>query len=208
MDFKIPEMPELTFDSEKHYYRLNGKYIPAVSTIMKPLSADLYKDIDEAVLKAAAERGTAVHEMIENYIKFGWTEPNPQYQGYFNAFLSWYTKYSPKPIASEIRAYHPLYHYAGTSDLLADIGGKLTNIDFKTTATLHDHLVRIQVEAYDRSLSEHGVPVEQGGAVQLMRDGTYKFLLFDTGNTEAWTVFSSLLTVCGYIQKNKTWGKK
>lgn len=208
MDFTIPEMPELTFDSAKHYYRLNGRYIPAVSTVMKPLSADLYKGIDEAVLEAAAERGTAVHEMIENYLKHGWTEPNPQYQGYFNAFLDWHGKHCPSLVSSELRAYHPLYHYAGTSDFLGYIDNRLTLVDFKTTAVLHDHLVRIQDEAYARALIAHSIPIEVGGALQLMKDGTYRYITFEIGDSEAWTVFSALLTVYGYIQKNKTWGKK
>lgn len=208
MDFTIPELQELTFDSKKHYYRLNGRYIPAVSTVMKPLTSALYKDIDEAILKAAAERGTAVHEMIENYLKFGWTEPNPPYQGYFDAFLRWHNDYSPTLVSSELRAYHPLYHYAGTSDFLGYIDNRLTLVDFKTTAVLHDHLVRIQDEAYARALREHKVPVEVGGAVQLMKDGTYRYITFEIGDSEAWTVFSALLTVHGYIQKNRTWGKR
>ena len=63
---EVPTFEELTFEEEKHIYRLDGKYVPAVSTVMKPLSQVLYKDVDEAILNKAAERGTAVQNAIEN----------------------------------------------------------------------------------------------------------------------------------------------
>lgn len=206
--FEIPQMLELEFDAVKHYYKLNGRYIPSVTTIMRPLTADLYKDIDEAIMKVAADRGTAIHELIENYIKFGWAEPSNEYELYFKAFTDWFTAKNPQTIASELKVYSPMFRYAGTCDYLAIINGHLTLTDFKTTATLHEHLVKTQLEAYARAYIEHGVPVEYGCCLQLKKDGTYNQIVTKIGNSEAWSVFSSLLNVYNYIQKNKNWGKK
>ena len=58
-------MAELTFDPEKHIYRLDGFIIPSVTQVMKPLSDEKYKDVDQEVLDAAAKRGTAVHSACE-----------------------------------------------------------------------------------------------------------------------------------------------
>lgn len=40
---KIPEFPELTFDEAGHLYHLNGVEIPSVTTVMKPLSSEVYR---------------------------------------------------------------------------------------------------------------------------------------------------------------------
>jgi hypothetical protein len=207
---EIPEMTGLTFDEEKHYYRHEGKYIPSVTTIMRPLSADAYKDIDEEVVRRAAERGTAVHESIENYIKFGFADGG-EYQNYLDGFLSWNGMVKPEYVSSEMRGYHPLYRYAGTTDALCyiTVNGKkqLYIIDFKTTAVMHNHLVKVQLEAYSRALIAHGIPVQAAGALQLKKDGSFEFLQFEVNNSEYWGVFCSLLTVHQYIQKNKQWNK-
>jgi hypothetical protein len=110
----LPDLTELSFESEKHIYKLNGRYIPAVSTILKPLSSALYKGIDDDIMKAAAQRGTSIHESIENYIKYGIEEFTETTEPYFRAFLSWWELYRPIPVESEYRVYHPLYRYAGT----------------------------------------------------------------------------------------------
>lgn len=68
---EVPELPELTFEDSTHTYRLNGIVIPSVSTLMEPLTAAKYKGISEATLDRAADKGTSVHNAIENYIKFG-----------------------------------------------------------------------------------------------------------------------------------------
>ena len=46
-------MAELTFDPEKHIYRLDGLIIPSVTQVMKPLSDEKYKDVDQEVLDTA-----------------------------------------------------------------------------------------------------------------------------------------------------------
>ena len=52
-NIEIPVFDELSFDEAKHWYRLNGNFIPSVSAVMRPLSQALYKDVDEEVLNKA-----------------------------------------------------------------------------------------------------------------------------------------------------------
>ena len=68
---EIPQFPELTFEEEWHLYYLNGLEVPSVTTLMKPLSSDFYSTVDPEVLNKAAKRGTAIHNAVENYAKFG-----------------------------------------------------------------------------------------------------------------------------------------
>lgn len=67
----IPQFPELTFDEFTHTYRLNELIIPSVTTVMKLLSDDFYRAVDPDVLERAARRGTAIHNAVENFAKFG-----------------------------------------------------------------------------------------------------------------------------------------
>ena len=67
---RLPEFPELVFDEEPHIYLLDGVQIPSVSNIMEPLNRAKYDGISERTLDRAAEKGTIVHNAIENFLKF------------------------------------------------------------------------------------------------------------------------------------------
>lgn len=82
---EIPQFPELTFEEERHLYYLNGLEVPSVTTLMKPLSSDFYSAVDPEVLNKAAKRGTAIHNAVENYAKFGIEDIPPVYAGYLPA---------------------------------------------------------------------------------------------------------------------------
>lgn len=87
---EIPQFPELTFEEERHLYYLNGLEVPSVTTLMKPLSSDFYSTVDPEVLNKAAKRGTAIHNAVENYAKFGIEDIPPVYAGYFSGFREWW----------------------------------------------------------------------------------------------------------------------
>ena len=79
---------KIDFDEEKHEYSVDGVRVPSVSEILAPLSADRYADLNPWMLKAAAARGTAVHEACE-LIDYG-VEPeeDPETDGYLVAYQS------------------------------------------------------------------------------------------------------------------------
>jgi len=197
----IPTFPELSFDESRHIYKVNGMYVPSVTTVMRPLSAEFYKGIDEGVLNTAAGRGTAVHNAIENFVKFEIEDIPPEYSGYFQAFRRWWEDRKPVPIATESRVYHKYMRYAGTADMPCVIDNLVTCVDFKTSATLAEMLVRVQLEAYSKAYESHGFRFQNKMAVQLKRDGTYKAEEYRAGDTEAWETFGALHAVWGYIKK-------
>ena len=196
-------MSGLVFEETQHVYALDGMTIPSVTTIMEPLNADKYAGITKATLDNAANRGSAIHDGIENWIKFGFEDIPPQHQQYFNGFMKWWEENAPKAIGSEIRMYHKLLKYAGTCDLLAYIGSELTLIDYKSTYALSDMTCRVQLEAYSQALASHGIKVDKKMILHLKNNGEAVPKFYAGYDPEAWRVFGSLKCVYDYIQSYK-----
>lgn len=201
--------PELTFEEERHVYKLNGAVIPSVTALMKPLSESVYGSIDEAVLKAAAEKGTTVHNAIENFIQFGIEDIDGKYESYFRAFRKFWNDYKPKPIMTESRMYHKTFRYAGTTDFVCEIDGKLTIIDWKTSARIEKMLTGVQLEGYTRAYESHGVNIEQKAIVHLQKDASYNFDNdYPARDSERLEILADLIRIRNYIQKYRGGTKK
>ena len=202
-DLKMPTFDELTFEEEQHIYKLDGKYIPSVTTVMKPLSQALYKDVDESVLNKAAARGTAVHNAIENFVKFDFSDIDPEYEGYLRGFKDWWKETQPVPLGSECRVYHKVLRYAGTADMPVEIDGKRILIDFKTSAGVNKMLTGVQLEAYAKAYESHGIPFDGKAILHLKSSGKYDWTYYDRNDRESWEVFGALMVVYSHIQKYK-----
>lgn len=197
----LPEMNELVFEALGHRYFLGGKQIPSVTGIMRPLSGAYYRTVNDDILANAANRGTAVHEAAENYIKFGIVDIDDECKGYFLGFKDWFVQRKPEPIATELKFYHKILRYGGTADLLCNLDGGLSLVDYKTTSEISRMLVRVQLEAYRQALKSHGIKVEDKIALGLKKDGTYSEQRFALIDMEAWECFAALRTVCTYQSK-------
>ncbi len=201
---ELPELKELTFDDPTHTYRVNGVVIPSVSTIMEPLTAAKYKGISESTLNNAANKGTSVHNAIENYIKFGIEDVPSEHRPYFNGFLEWYNIAKPQIIASEFRCYHKLMMYGGTLDILSIEDGLLTVTDIKTTYTVYDMTCKVQLEGYSQILASLGLKVQKKQILHLAGERGWKICgNYPAQDAEAWRVFGSLKCVHDYIGRTK-----
>ena len=199
---KLPDLPELAFEDSTHTYRLDGIEIPSVSAIMGPLSAAKYRGISESTLDRAADRGTAVHNAIENYIKFEIDDVPPEHRGYFDAYLDWWNETKPEVVGSEVRVYHKIMRYGGTVDMLVYIGGKLTLVDIKTTAALSDMTCGVQLEAYSQCLKSLGITIERKVILHLKKDGKYAVREYPANDATRWKVFGALKCVYDYIMQS------
>jgi len=197
---KLIELPELEFFEEPHIYKLNGEIIPSVSTVMKPLSSSVYGEVDPHILSMAANRGTIVHEAIENFLYYGIEDIPVSYTGYLDAFIQFWKDYKPTLIAVEYRMYHKYLKYAGTSDILALIDDELWLIDNKTSSRIEKMLTRVQLEAYKKALATHGIRVQRKAILHLKKTGKYSFVEHKADDIEAWNVFTSSKTVYDYIR--------
>lgn len=199
----LPFFPELRFEEERHIYTMDGQILPSVTTLMRPLDNELYKGIDEEIMRMAAEKGTAVHNAAENYVLYGIEDIEPKYCGYFEAFLKFWEENKPEPLATESRLYHKVLRYAGTADLPCVIDGKKILIDYKTSAVVNKMLTGVQLEAYAKAYESHGFKFDEKAIVHLKNDGSYQMVRYKANDMESWEVFSSLMVVWNHIQKYK-----
>jgi hypothetical protein len=84
----------------------------------------------------AADRGLDIHGILEEYMKTS-TVPStdtilPARRGYFRALCTWLLEVNPEPERVEELVCHAQAGYAGRSDLVARVGGKLRRYDAKT----------------------------------------------------------------------------
>lgn len=197
----VPHFDELHFEEKGHTYTVNGQLYPSVSTLMRPLSEAHYEGIDMSVLAKAAERGTIVHNAIENFILFGIEDIDPQYEGYFLAFKKWWKEVNPVALGSECAVYHRVLQYAGTADLPVVIGGQKILVDVKTSANVNRMLTGIQLEAYDKAFESHGFTFDGKAILHLKKDGKYSWRFYPHNDEESWNVFCALITVNNHIRK-------
>ena len=134
--------------------RNRGIYISIPEIISSSSQHKLFK-------QNAANKGKAVHNWCEQYIKYYLKEildkpPMPQDEQVINsamAFMKWEKEHKIKWIAAEKVIYSREHDYAGRMDAKAKIDGKLCAIDFKTgNHTYNEH--RYQVAGYQSADAE------------------------------------------------------
>ena len=170
-------MAELTFDPVKHVYRVDGKKLPSVTDIVKPLVT--FGDIGLQIIKQAARRGTAVHEyaeLIDYGIDANDLEVEPELVGYVTAYTRFLKDYKPEWELIEKPLYSLELGYAGTLDRFGIIDGEKTIVDIKTSS----NVVRsskiawaVQLEAY-LNLLDCGFAKRYN--LWLKNDGTYQLI--------------------------------
>lgn len=132
MEKKDLKQSNVTFEKEGHKYTTaDGRELSGITGIIKNLIfPDKYAGVSEEVLNAAAERGTAIHEMCEEFAINGTVEAfmPDEVQAFVNHFSISGTKF----IAAEYLVSDE-QNIATMIDLVDDEG----NIyDIKTTSTL------------------------------------------------------------------------
>jgi len=145
-------------------YLVDGVPTPSVTEILEAVgitSSRYYKP-------GAAERGTAVHRMLEEYDVLG----IPGEGLYFEAYCSFLARAEPKIIAIERFVFVEDPRYGGTLDRVMEIDGQTYVVDIKTgwPASWHE----IQLAAYARAYGA----VDRIAALYI-KDGIPKFREYD-----------------------------
>lgn len=151
-----------------HVYKVDGKRVPSVTTIIgildKPAlfhwAAEMgLKGIDPRTYRDdKADVGTIAHAMIEAHLlgqdpvskghavckdKLLW----PEAETAFGAYLKWRESFEVRVVATEIKMESALYRCGGCPDLVGFAGDELRLFDWKTSGGIYDSHV-IQVAAY------------------------------------------------------------
>ncbi len=167
----------IELDRERHEYRVEGKVLPSVSELIAVYGESVEEgDELELKLEAAAERGTVCHEILAQYLRGDRdsVEYPDEYEPYVEAIRLFLAEHMICPYAIETPIYSRRYGYAGTPDLLCELDGVLTLIDYKFVSQIAKTRVKAQLNAYCKAYEEDGVYPEQLLAVQFLKDGTYR----------------------------------
>lgn len=143
----------IEFDEALHEYRVDGRKLPGVTSILKPLYGDL-RFVREDILAYKSELGQAVHKAVELHVKGGLVYDSlvSPVAEYFEQYLIFEAETGFEPTESEIRVSSAL-GYAGTLDLSGRLNGELGICDLKCTAALSP-AVALQTAAYQHAYNE------------------------------------------------------
>jgi len=155
---------------DSRYYRRNGEYYPSITYVLgyypkgrhfEEWLKNMGRSADYIVRKAA-EDGTQVHEMIEEYLEgkemnflnnFGDPKYHPDIWQMFLRFVEFWEEYQPELIDQEIHLFSDELKVAGTCDLVCKIGDELWIIDHKTSNHMHS-TYEIQAAVYAQCYKE------------------------------------------------------
>jgi hypothetical protein len=108
--------------------------------------------------KRAADRGTDIHAYLEARLN-DWEpdELSPDAEPFRAAADDWMLHADIEIVDTELTLFHPLY--AGTTDFVARIDGKLTIGDFKTSKAIYDEAALQLAALWGCYTDKHGDPV-------------------------------------------------
>lgn len=139
-----------------HHYILGLNELTGVTTILKDvIYRDKYTGIDEAVLRNAADRGTAIHEAVQAYMMGVDYELDPDLQPYeLDARVAW-DAWTNNPACAGLVAEAVEYlvsdckEIASKIDVVRQVGeGKYAIADIKTTYQVDIEYVSWQLSVY------------------------------------------------------------
>lgn len=178
----------LKFDAASHTYTVDGVVIPSVTQVLGIL--DDLSMIKPDVLRLAADRGTAVHRMVDMYnsnlLDIG--SLDDQLLEYFTAYMDFLSDTGFKVEESEEQIYSDAYGYAGTRDIKGRLGVYRAVVDVKTSVVLLDS-VGPQLAAYQNAKQDN---IQKRYALQL-QPGKYKLTEFK--DKDDFKIFLSCLTI-------------
>ncbi|MDB5975199.1 MAG: hypothetical protein JWR07_1959 [Nevskia sp.] len=181
----------LTFDELSHTYTFEGRTVPSVTQLLAPLSN--LQMVDPAVLRAAADFGTAVHKACEldDLGELDEESLDPALGPYLSAWRKFSAEHAVKWTLIEGRMHNQAMGYAGTVDRYGAVRGDDAVVDLKSSAILYP-TVGPQLAAYAKAIPGTTLLTKRIG-VLLKPDGNYQAKTY--ASPMDWAVFASLITL-------------
>ena len=169
MKFNYGEMEAVSFKNKRFYETAGGKFYPSITTVLggttPPEKAKALKNWQASLGMAAAQKktqdaadhGTAVHLMIERYLK---KEPLDQGEKFAPTVVSAFNALKLKLNSidevwgQEVALYSDLLEIAGRCDCIGVYKGKECIIDFKTSGRLKG---KKDIEDYNLQLTAYSI---------------------------------------------------
>ena len=137
----LPEIHTETIKGKRFYVTPEGKKYPSITTVLSGRSKEginkwrksVGNDVANNIMRTAAKRGTAVHQLVEDYLN------NKELSKQDVLPLALFTILKPELddinniVIQEGGLYSDKWGIAGRVDCIAEYQGKLSVIDFKTS---------------------------------------------------------------------------
>ena len=219
------ELPQLTIETindKRFYVTPDGNKYPSISTVLsvrnKKGLAEWRKrvgnDVANHISRTAANRGTKVHHMCEDYLNnvefnspMEWEKHKKHFLPYclFSELRDNALTYIDNIYAQEAGLYSDKYKVAGRVDCIAEYKGVPSIIDFKTSTKErkdeYNESYYIQGSAYAEMFGERtGVEISQVVILVVTEDGTVQEFV-----KEKHDYLNSLVeTIAEWNEQNKT----
>ena len=185
---KLPEIKATTTDGVRLYETPEGNKYPSITTVLSVRNKKglfewrkrVGEDVANYVARKAANRGTSVHHMCEDYINNDFDEEKhkKKFLPYvlFNQLRESVLQKIDNIYAQECGLYSDKYKVAGRVDCIAEYDGKLSIIDFKTSSKERsddwNESYYIQASAYAEMFEERtGIEINQVAILVVTEDG-------------------------------------
>lgn len=187
-----------TFNEERHEYFLNGRRLPSVTEVLKPITDGYLSRCPPHHLERKRQIGAAVDAAITLDVLGTIDEESvwaASWAGYFMAWRDFLMEKNPVILSVQRRVYHPQWEFAGTIDLeiMSDDWYSIT--DVKCTYDLHP-AVKLQTAAYKEMVPE----ATKRHSLLLREDGRYEF---EEHEGDDFGVFLALLNVYRWKENHK-----
>ena len=183
---ELPKLKTENIDKKRYYITPDGNKYPSITTVLSSRNKKglfewrkkVGEEVANYVARTAANRGTKVHHMCEDFLNNKEVNTEP----FFAACL--FNQLKPKMIEKinnihyqECALYSDKLGIAGRVDCIAEYDGKLSIIDFKTSSRERtdewNENYYIQASAYAEMYEERtGTPISQIVILVVTEDGT------------------------------------
>jgi len=192
----LPEIKAKTTDGVRLYETPDGNFYPSITTVLSVRNKKglfewrkrVGEDVANYVARKAANRGTLVHHMCEDYLNndFDEVKHKKKFLPYvlFNQLKESVLQKVDNIYAQECGLYSDKYKVAGRVDCIAEYNGKLSIIDFKTStkerSDTWNESYYIQASAYAEMFEERtGIEINQICILVVTEDGVVQEFVKD-----------------------------
>ena len=197
----LPEITATTTDGVRLYETPEGNKYPSITTVLSVRNKKglfewrkrVGEEVANYVARKAANRGTAVHHMCEDFLNNmplnypdDWSKHKKKFLPYtlFKQLRDSVLQKVNNIYAQECGLYSDKYKVAGRVDCIAEYNGKLSIIDFKTStkerSDAWNESYYIQASAYAEMFEERtGIEINQICILVVTEDGVVQEFVKD-----------------------------
>lgn len=143
----------LEYLDASHTYLVDGVIVPSITQVLGWKFNTKYDHVSRDVLKRASDKGTAVHQAIEDYCRYGIDDGSTEVRNF--RFLEDHYKFDVIENETPVILFKdgdPVS--AGRFDIVMQMDGQVGGADIKATATLDKVYLSYQLNLYRKAYEQ------------------------------------------------------